>query len=124
MALVLELPAELETALHERARKCGVSAEALVLEYLRKFLLEEQIKADSEILWIQNIAAIKERGGYLCGDDDFQLVCCDLCGCRYLYNAEILRIFLDPADLTRVVLNIKGAEWPPCRCCGALDWNI
>lgn len=36
MTLVLELPAEIETALHERARQRGISVEELALEDLRE----------------------------------------------------------------------------------------
>ena len=120
MTLVLELPAEVEIALHERARERGISVEELALEYLREFLAERK----SAVLRIHNIAAIEARGGYICRNDDFQLVCCSICGCHYLYNAEIFQLYLDPNDLSRVILDIEGEQWPPCRCCGALNWNV
>ncbi len=43
MTLVLELPAELEAALHERARERGISVEELVLQGAR-----EQARADEK----------------------------------------------------------------------------
>ena len=71
---------------------------------------------------IRNSAPIQRRGFQLCGNDDFQMVKCVLCGCQYLEEEEIGLIFFDPTDLSRTVFDFVGEERPPCRGCGAQDW--
>ena len=57
-------------------------------------------------------------------DADFELVNCELCGCQYLADDEILRVYMDSADLSRFVLDAVGEVWPPCRDCGATKWDV
>lgn len=71
-----------------------------------------------------SIAAIFARLGESPRDADFELVNCELCGCQYLADHEVLRVYTDPADLSRFVLNAVGEAWPPCRGCGAADWDM
>ena len=54
MTLVLELPAEIETALENIARERGISMEELALEYLREFLAERA----SAILYIHKTSFV------------------------------------------------------------------
>lgn len=51
MTLVLELPAEIESALHERARERGISVEELALEGVReKARADEKLAGRAQIL--------------------------------------------------------------------------
>ncbi|HYT89404.1 MAG TPA: hypothetical protein VEL76_11920 [Gemmataceae bacterium] len=56
-------------------------------------------------------------------DADFELVACDHCGRQYLADHECLRVYLDPADLSQVALNIAADPWPACRGCGRSEWD-
>ena len=71
-----------------------------------------------------DLAAIKRRGGFLCGNDDFAIVRCTFCRCQYLYNEEVLQLYLDPNDLSRRALYDQCEDMPPCRDCGLRDWDI
>ena len=72
---------------------------------------------------IDNLA-VQRRGGITCGNDDFSVVRCTKCGSQYLYNDEILQLYLDPNDATVSVLYAKGEHIPPCRGCGDGNWTI
>ena len=72
-----------------------------------------------------NEAEIRRRGGWLCGDDDFEIVRCVHCRAQYLYNSEVLMLYLEPGDLSRRCVDYVGAEPQTCRQCGAcpLEWE-
>lgn len=71
-----------------------------------------------------NLQLIGERGGNLCGDDRFSIQSCEYCQGQYLYNAELCDVYYDAEDLTRHFFKIAGIKLPPCRYCGALNWQF
>jgi hypothetical protein len=71
-----------------------------------------------------NNRAIAARGVFVGPDDDFEIVRCASCGCQYLYNDEILMLYLEPTDLSQHVFYIEGETIPPCRRCKKVGWTI
>lgn len=68
--------------------------------------------------------AVRRRGGGSGRDDDHELVRCTRCGAQYLYNSEVLTLYLDPRDLGLRWLNTQGAAQPSCRGCGQDNWDF
>lgn len=73
---------------------------------------------------IYNHKVIEQRGGFLCGNDDFHIVQCTTCGCQYLYNNEMIHLYHNPDDLSQVTYDIEGQHSLACRCCGKHDWDF
>lgn len=51
MTLVLELPTEIESALHDRARERGISVEELALEGVREKSCADEKRAERARIW-------------------------------------------------------------------------
>ena len=71
-----------------------------------------------------NHEAIAERGGNLCGEDRFSIEACEQCQGHYLFNQELNDVYYDSEDLNRRFFKIPGITLPPCRYCGALNWQF
>jgi len=71
-----------------------------------------------------NTTAIAERGGLVYSDADFVVVACTKCGAQFLYDEEALVLYVDPLDLSRQTLNIKGPSPFRCPQCGDIDWDF
>lgn len=71
-----------------------------------------------------NHRAIAERGGNLCGEDQFSIETCEHCQGHYLFNNELKDVYYDAEDLKRRFFKIPGISLPPCRYCGALNWQF
>ncbi len=71
-----------------------------------------------------NHKLIGERGGNLCGEDHFSIETCAECQGQYLFNRELNDVYYDPEDLGRHFFKIAGIRLPPCRYCGAIDWQF
>ena len=71
-----------------------------------------------------NLQIITERGGNLCGEDDFSIESCAQCQGQYLFNRELKDVYFDPEDLSRHFFKIPGMDLPPCRYCGAIGWGF
>lgn len=67
---------------------------------------------------------IAERGGNLCGEDRFSIESCNRCQGHYLYNDELKDVYYDPEDLGRHFFKIPAMRIPPCRHCGAIEWDF
>ena len=67
MTLVLELPAEIESALHQRARERGISVEELALEGVREKARADEKRAERARIWEElcgsapNLPSYEER---------------------------------------------------------------
>jgi len=61
-------------------------------------------------------AAIFERGGQNCGDEDFALFKCPGCRQVYLLEYEVDTVYLDPADLSKRA-PVSSSTFP-CVGCG------
>ncbi len=73
---------------------------------------------------ISNFNAIEARGGFLCGNDNFHIVQCVDCGCQYLYEDELTRIFHDPTDLAIVTHDFVGEPSRACRSCSKENFSV
>ena len=71
-----------------------------------------------------DLQLLAARGANLCGEDKFDVVCCNNCQGQYLYNLELKDVYYDPADLKRRFFKIPGMQLPPCRYCGAVNWQF
>ena len=68
MTLVLELPAEVEAALHERARERGISVEELALEGVREKTRADEKRAERARILDELQGSLKGKLGSV---DDF-----------------------------------------------------
>lgn len=73
--------------------------------------------------YLTNHAEIQRRGGQPTSDSDFVVVACASCGHQYLYDEELLQLYIDPEDLSVRYLN-GGKEWPNCSGCSAAHWDF
>ncbi|MCR8923652.1 hypothetical protein NO559_12785 [Dasania sp. GY-MA-18] len=71
-----------------------------------------------------NTALIGQRGGNLCGEDELSIEACSSCQGQYLFNAALKDVYYDSADLSRHFFKIPAIDLPPCRYCGALQWQF
>lgn len=71
-----------------------------------------------------NHPLIGERGGNLCGEDQFSIEACDSCQGQYLFNCELKDVYYDSEDLSRHFFKHPALSLPPCRYCGQLDWQF
>jgi hypothetical protein len=71
-----------------------------------------------------NLALLAEKGANLCGEDRFSIEMCERCDGQYLYNDELKDVYFDPDDLARRFFKLAAMPLPPCRYCGALDWQF
>jgi hypothetical protein len=71
-----------------------------------------------------NYSIIKQRGGNLCGEDRFSIEACGQCQGHYLFNQELKDVYYDTDDLSRRFFKIAGMSLPPCRYCGAINWQF
>ena len=72
--------------------------------------------------YVDNTSEIKKRGGSVLSDSGFVVIACCCCLQQYLYDEELLRIYLSPVDLTVTTLDIDG-ERLPCVGCGDTEWS-
>jgi len=73
---------------------------------------------------IFNTSLIDELGGNLCGEDRLSIQACNQCQGQYLFNAELNDVYFDPADLSKHFFKIPAISLPPCRYCGAINWDF
>lgn len=82
-----------------------------------------------------NYAEIRRRGAAICSNADLSIVVCNKCAAQFLYDAESLTLWPDPAYLRRTILNVGPVgAWPPlkatievlgpCPRCNAADWDF
>ena len=74
------------------------------------------VRVDSEL--------VARRGGNVCGADRFSVEACGHCHGHYLFNAELNDVYFDPEDLGRRYFRLECISLPPCRYCGALQWDF
>jgi hypothetical protein len=73
-------------------------------------------------MYLTNHREISRRGGLVLSDSYFSVIACVLCGQQYLYDEELLTIYVNPRDLSDRYLDVSGDE-SPCVGCGASEWD-
>lgn len=75
-------------------------------------------------LYLQNFREITNRGGVTCSDSGFVIVLSKCCKRQWLYDEEILHLYPDASDLSKVIFNAEGHSPDQCPSCGAPDWDF
>ena len=73
--------------------------------------------------YVTNDVEIERRGGLVVSNSAFVVVACTSCARQYLYDEELLQLYVKPADLAVRHLNACG-EPLDCLGCGAAEWDF